>query len=303
MEELCAELYTREKIRGFLHLYIGEEAVATGVLSLVDPVDNVMATYREHAHALLKGISAKSIMAEMFGRVDGCSGGRGGSMHLYSREKRFFGGNAIVASGIPQAVGLALAAQRLRESRKTICFFGEGAIAEGVFYESLNMASLWKIPLLFCCENNLYAMGTGLVRSQAQTDLIKKATIHNISAETVNGMDVLEVVAKTKKALEYISNEKKPYFLEFKTYRFRPHSMFDPDLYREKSELEVWKKHCPIDSFSSSLLSTQIISEDSLKNLKIEIENEMQEAIVFAEKSLEESVNELERHVYLQAGI
>ncbi len=303
MEELCAELYTREKIRGFLHLYIGEEAVATGVMSLVDPVDNVMATYREHAHALLKGISAKSIMAEMFGRVDGCSGGRGGSMHLYSREKRFFGGNAIVASGIPQAVGLALAAQRLSEARKTICFFGEGAIAEGIFYESLNIASLWRIPLLFCCENNLYAMGTGLARSQAQTDLIKKAAVHNISAESVNGMDVLEVVAKTKKALENISNEKKPYFLEFQTYRFRPHSMFDPDLYREKSELEVWKKHCPIDSFSSSLLSAQIISEDSLKNVKIEIENEMQEAIVFAEKSLEESVNELERHVYFQAGI
>lgn len=302
MEELCAELYTREKIRGFLHLYIGEEAVATGVMSLLEPADNVMATYREHAHALLKGISAKSIMAEMFGRVDGCSGGRGGSMHLFSREKRFFGGNAIVASGIPQAVGLALAAKKLREARKTICFFGEGAIAEGAFYESLNMASLWNIPLLFCCENNLYAMGTGLARSQAQTNLIKKAMVHDIPSESVNGMDVLEVVTKTKKALDFISEEKRPYFLEFKTYRFRPHSMFDPDLYREKKEIEEWKKKCPIDSFSSSLLSTKTISDDSLKKLKLEIENEMQEAIVFAENSIEESVKELERNVYSLDG-
>ena len=302
MEELCAELYTREKIRGFLHLYIGEEAVATGVMSLINPEDNVLATYREHAHALLKGISAKSIMAEMFGRVDGCSGGRGGSMHLFSRAKRFFGGNAIVAAGIPQAVGLAFAAQRLSEPRKTICFFGEGAVAEGVFYESLNMASLWKIPLLFCCENNLYAMGTKLARSQAQTSLLKKAAVHEINAESVNGMDVLEVVTKTKKAFEYISQEKKPYFLEFKTYRFRPHSMFDPDLYREKSEIEEWKKLCPIESFSSSLLSSKTISDDALKIMKEEIEIEMQEAILFAENSPEESLQELEHYVYSLGG-
>lgn len=298
MEELCAELYTKEKIRGFLHLYIGEEAVATGVMSLLRPEDNVLGTYREHAHALLKGVSAKQIFAEMFGKVEGCSRGRGGSMHLYSVPQRFFGGSAIVAAGIPQALGLAFAAKQLKEKRQTVCFFGEGAMAEGAFHESMNMASLWNIPMLFCCENNFYAMGTALKRSQSQTDLVKKARAYVMEAEVVDGMNVLEVVEKTKLALSYIQRESKPYFLEFQTYRFRPHSMFDPELYRSKSEVENWKERDPIALLKKELI--KLMNEDESKKFIAEWEEinkaiavEMSEAIAFAEAGQWETLAEL----------
>ena len=297
MEELCAELYTQEKIRGFLHLYIGEEAVATGVMSLLGDQDNVMATYREHGHALLKGLSAKSIMAEMFGKADGCSKGRGGSMHLFSKDHRFFGGCGIVAAGLPQAVGLALAAKKLKENRKTVCFFGEGAMAEGAFHESLNMAQLWKIPILFCCENNYYAMGSALARTQAQLDLVKKASAFNVKGEVVDGMNVLDVVEKTKKALDFITREEVPYFLEFRTYRFKPHSMFDPDLYREKSEIETWKKRCPINTFKGQMIREKVITEDEYLQMMTEIENEMKEAVVFADQSQPETQSDLENEI------
>lgn len=298
MEELCAELYTKEKIRGFLHLYIGEEAVATGVMSLLRPEDNVLGTYREHAHALLKGVSAKQIFAEMFGKVEGCSRGRGGSMHLYSVAQRFFGGSAIVAAGIPQALGLAFAAKQLKEKRQTVCFFGEGAMAEGAFHESMNMASLWNIPMLFCCENNFYAMGTALKRSQSQTDLVKKARAYVMEAEVVDGMNVLEVVEKTKLALSYIQRENKPYFLEFQTYRFRPHSMFDPELYRSKSEVENWKERDPIALLKKELI--KLMNEEESKKFSAEWEEinkaialEMTEAIAFAEAGQWETLAEM----------
>lgn len=298
MEELCAELYTKEKIRGFLHLYIGEEAVATGVMSLLRPEDNVLGTYREHAHALLKGVSAKQIFAEMFGKVEGCSRGRGGSMHLYSVAQRFFGGSAIVAAGIPQALGLAFAAKQLKEKRQTVCFFGEGAMAEGAFHESMNMASLWNIPMLFCCENNFYAMGTALKRSQSQTDLVKKARAYVMEAEVVDGMNVLEVVEKTKLALSYIQRENKPYFLEFQTYRFRPHSMFDPELYRSKSEVDTWKERDPIALLKKELI--KLMNEDESKKFIAEWEEinkaiavEMSEAIAFAEAGQWETLAEM----------
>ena len=298
MEEVCAELYTQEKIRGFLHLYIGEEAVAAGVLSLMRPQDNVMATYREHGHALLKGVSANQILAEMFGKAEGCSHGRGGSMHLFSSKHRFFGGNAIVASGIPQAAGLAFAAKRLKEDRHTVCFFGEGAMAEGAFHETMNMAELWKIPLLFCCENNLYAMGTALKRSQSQLDLVKKANAYNVTASSVDGMNVVEVIEKTQMALDFIQREQRPYFLEFKTYRFRPHSMFDPELYRNKEEVMSWKEKCPIQTFKGHLLQKNLISELQIQELTQKVEKEIQEAITFAEQGSLEPIEDLEKHVY-----
>ncbi len=277
MEELCAELYTQEKIRGFLHLYIGEEAVVTGVMSLLRPQDNVMATYREHGHALLKGVSAKLIMAEMFGKVEGCSKGRGGSMHLISAENRFFGGNAIVAAGIPQAAGLALAAKR---------------------HETMNMAALWKIPILFCCENNLYAMGTALSRSQSQQEIVKKAESYNIAAVSVDGMNIFDVIEKTHAALDFVKREQKPYFLEFKTYRFRPHSMFDPELYRKKEEVQKWKERCPIDFLTKYLIEHDGASQDVLNKLKIEVEQEMQDAVSFAENGTLEPVENLEKNIY-----
>lgn len=304
MEELCAELYTQEKIRGFLHLYIGEEAVAAGVISLLKPEDNVLGTYREHAHALLKGISAKEIFAEMFGKIEGCSKGHGGSMHLYSVAHRFFGGSAIVASGIPQAVGLAFAAKSLNEKRDTVCFFGEGAMAEGAFHESINMAALWNIPMLFCCENNFYAMGTALNRSQSQVDLVKKARSYLVEAEVVDGMNIFEVVSKTKNALDYIKKEKKPYFLEFQTYRFRAHSMFDPELYRDKSEVLKWKERDPIELAKKEI--TINMNEVDKKNffkqwedINREIALEMSEAIHFAEHGRLETFEELNREIKL----
>lgn len=297
MEELCAELYAQEKIRGFLHLYIGEEAVVTGVMSLLRPQDNVMATYREHGHALLKGVSAKSIMAEMFGKYEGCSRGRGGSMHLISYANRFFGGNAIVAAGIPQATGLALAAKRLKEDRQTVCFFGEGAMAEGAFHESMNMAALWKIPVLFCCENNLYAMGTALARSQSQLDLVKKAEAYNVSALSVDGMNIFDVLEKTRSALEYIKKESRPYFLEFKTYRFRPHSMFDPELYRSKEEVNKWKERCPVTSLKKHMLENGLITEEKIKDLERMVEQEMQEAVTFAENGTLEPLEDIEKYL------
>lgn len=300
MEELCAELYTKEKIRGFLHLYIGEEAVATGVTSLLKEPDNVIGTYREHAHALLKGVSAREIFAEMFGKVEGCCRGRGGSMHLYSVARRFFGGSAIVAAGIPQALGLAFAAKKLGEKRHTVCFFGEGAMAEGAFHESMNMASLWNIPMLFCCENNFYAMGTALKRSQSQVDLVAKARSYLIEADVVDGMNVFEVVAKTKSALSFIERENKPYFLEFKTYRFRPHSMFDPELYRAKSEVDEWKKRDPIEFVKKEMTKSMNEAEKnefSIEWEKIiqEISHEMGEAIDFAEAGLLEEFSSIGR--------
>jgi pyruvate dehydrogenase E1 component alpha subunit len=300
MEELCAELYTKEKIRGFLHLYIGEEAVASGVIELLNPEDNVVATYREHGHALLKGLSAREIMAELFGKKDGCSRGRGGSMHLYSHAHRFFGGNAIVASGLSHAVGLALAAKVLRENRTTVCFFGDGAMAEGQFHEAINLAALWKLPLLFCCENNLYAMGTALPHSHSQTDLAKKASCYNVAAESVDGMNVYDVVAKTTEALKFVRTERAPFFLEFKTYRFRPHSMFDPDLYRSKEEIERWKKRCPIQGLKKDLLEKKILDERTLHVFTQEIEQEFTDAILFADSSELEPVQDLEKDIYYE---
>ncbi|HEU0079156.1 MAG TPA: thiamine pyrophosphate-dependent enzyme, partial [Longimicrobiaceae bacterium] len=223
-EEKCAELYSAEKIRGFLHLYVGEEAVAVGVMQALGPEDAIVATYREHGHALARGLPADGIMAEMFGRVEGCSRGRGGSMHLFDVSRRFYGGNAIVGGGIPLAVGLALADRMLGRDRVTACFFGDGAVAEGVFHESLNLAALWKLPVLFCCENNLYAMGTALSRHQARTDLALRAAGYGLAAWEVDGMDVLAVEEAAREAALAVRSGGAPVFLELRTYRFRAHS-------------------------------------------------------------------------------
>ncbi|MGE5761433.1 MAG: thiamine pyrophosphate-dependent enzyme, partial [Gemmatimonadota bacterium] len=223
-EEKCAELYSLGKIRGFLHLYIGQEAVAVGAMQALTPEDGVVATYREHGHALARGMPAGALMAEMFGKANGCSRGRGGSMHLFDAGRRFFGGYAIVGGGLPIAVGLALADRLQARPRITACFFGDGAVAEGEFHESLNLAALWKLPVLFVCENNLYAMGTGIERHQAQLDLPLKARGYAVPGESVDGMDVLAVEAATRRAAEYVRSGEGPFFLEAKTYRFRAHS-------------------------------------------------------------------------------
>jgi pyruvate dehydrogenase E1 component alpha subunit len=298
MEERCAQLYGEGKIRGFLHLYIGEEAVATGIMANLRAEDAIVATYREHGHALLRGISMNAIMAEMFGKREGCSRGRGGSMHLFDAATRFYGGNAIVGGGLPIAVGLALA-DKLQSIRPvTACIFGEGAIAEGVFHESMNLAELWELPIMFCCENNLYAMGTALARSESQTDLTKKAASFNVESAYADGMDVLAVYEAVKGASSYVRETGKPYFLELRTYRFRAHSMFDPELYRDKAEVEEWKKRGPIHNFTTQLKQAGLMSEEDFLAIDREALVEVEQAVAFAEAGQWEPVADLTRDVY-----
>lgn len=283
MEEKCAELYGATKIRGFLHLYIGEEACASGVLRAVGPKDNVVATYREHGHALVRGVPMTAIMAEMFGKATGCARGRGGSMHLFDASRRFYGGTAIVGAGLPLAAGLGLADTMLGRDAVTVCFFGDGAVAEGAFHESLNLAALWQLPVLFVCENNLYAMGTALTRHQSQTDLTVKAASYNMPATSADGMDALAVHAAAVEALASVRDEGGPAFLELRTYRFRAHSMFDPDLYREKAEIEAWKQLDPIPALAGQLRAAGLLDDAGYAALDAAAEAEVAEAVAFAE--------------------
>jgi pyruvate dehydrogenase E1 component alpha subunit len=297
MEEKCAELYSEGKIRGFLHLYVGEEAVAAGSLQALLDEDAVVATYREHAHALLCGIPMASIMAEMFGKQEGCSRGRGGSMHLFDATKRFYGGNAIVAGGLPLAVGLGLADAMLHRNRVTACYFGDGAVAEGAFHESLNMAALWHLPVLFCCENNLYAMGTSLERAQSQTDLTAKAAAYKVPSIAVDGMDVMACYDAARQGAEAIRSDGGPFFIEFRTYRFRAHSMFDPELYREKSEVEQWRQRDPIGLFTEQCLREGVLTDKDIAEIEEAATDEVAAAVAFADAGTWESVEDLQRDV------
>jgi len=301
-EERCAELYGAEKIRGFLHLYIGEEAVAVGVLQALAPEDAVVATYREHGHALVRGLTARSIMAEMFGRVEGCSRGRGGSMHLFDAARRFYGGNAIVGGGLPVAVGLALADRMRGRPRVTACFFGEGAVAEGEFHESMNLAALWRLPVLFCCENNLYAMGTALSLSESETDLCVKAASYEVPAWPVDGMDVVAVDAAARRAALAVRGGGGPVFLELRTYRFRAHSMYDPQLYRTKEEIEAWKQRDPIPALERRLAAAGTLDAGARERLEREVAAEVDEAVAFAEAGTLEPVEDLTRFVYSEGS-
>lgn len=237
-------------------------------------------------------------MAEMYGKMEGCSRGRGGSMHLFDASRRFYGGNAIVGGGLPLAVGLALA-DRLRDRpRVTAVFFGEGAVAEGEFHESMNLAALWNLPVLFCCENNLYAMGTALERSESQTQLTLKAASYEMPAWEVDGMDVLAVEGAARKAIESVRSGGGPHFLELRTFRFRAHSMFDPELYRSKEEVEVWKERDPIELFKRRLITDGGLTEDDLAALESDVAEEIEAAVAFAEAGTWEPVEELTRFVY-----
>jgi pyruvate dehydrogenase E1 component alpha subunit len=297
MEEKCAELYGEAKIRGFLHLYVGEEAVAAGSLRALGTDDAVVATYREHAHALLRGMPMTSILAEMFGKQEGCSRGRGGSMHLFDANKQFYGGNAIVAGGLPLAVGLGLADAMQHRNRVTACYFGDGAVAEGAFHESLNMAALWQLPVLFCCENNLYAMGTALERAQSQTDLTAKAAAYKVPTVAVDGMDVIACHDAALQGAHHIRTTGGPYFIEFRTYRFRAHSMFDPELYRDKAEVQVWRKRDPIDLFSKKCLRDGTLTSADIASIESAANEELEDAVAFADAGTWESVDDLERDV------
>jgi pyruvate dehydrogenase E1 component alpha subunit len=297
-EERCAELYSASKIRGFLHLYSGEEAVAVGVVPQLAPEDAIVATYREHGHALVRGIPARAILAELYGKQEGCSRGRGGSMHLFDAKTRFYGGNAIVAGGLPIAVGLALADKMRSLPRVTCCFFGDGAVAEGEFHECLNLAALWGLPVLFACENNLYAMGTHLERAQSNTSIAGKAAAYGMSSEAVDGMDVLAVERVARRAISRVRGGAGPFLLECKTYRFRAHSMYDPELYRSKEEVEEWKKRDPIANLAARLKKQGVFHDGDLGRIEHEADKELDDAVAYAEAGTLEPMSELERFVY-----
>ena len=302
-EERCAQLYTQEKIRGFLHLYNGEEAVAVGVMQALNSEDAVLATYREHGHALARGLDMNAVMAELYGKVTGSSRGRGGSMHIFDSAKRFYGGNAIVAGALPLAVGLALADKMQHKANVTVCFFGEGAVAEGEFHESLNLAKLWQLPVLFVCENNGYAMGTALQISESEPHIYKKAQSYGLDAKAVDGMNVVDVEAAAKHYCDAIRAGSGPCLLECNTYRFRGHSMFDTQLYRAPEEVKEWQLKGPIVKLQSWLQDNHELSESELVQLEAEVAQEVNAAVAFAEESEFEAVADLHFGVYTAVTI
>ena len=297
-EEKCAELYSRGKIRGFLHLYIGEEAVAVGAMPAFALDDAIVATYREHGHSLVRGTPMRQLMAELYGKVTGCAKGRGGSMHFFDAARRFYGGLAIVGGGLPVAVGLALADKLQNRSRVTACFFGDGAVAEGEFHESLNLAALWKLPVMFLCENNLFAMGTALARHQSQTDIVRKADAYAIPAEAVDGMDVLAVESATRKAVDFVRQGGGPYLIEYRTYRFRAHSMYDAELYRSKQEVAQWKQRDPITILERQLRVNGLVVDGETPKMESVIADEIADAEAFAEAGTWEPLEDLTKDVY-----
>ena len=300
-EERCVTLYSEEKIRGFLHLYNGEEAIAVGVMQALNEEDAVFSTYREHGHALARGLSMESIMAEMFGKQSGCSGGRGGSMHLFDNKRRFFGGNAIVAGALPLAVGLALADKMQQRQLVTCCIFGEGAVAEGEFHESLNLAKLWQLPILFICENNLYAMGTALEIEESNQQIHLKAASYGMTSQVIDGMNVIDVEAAAKLACTAIRNGDGPHFIECRTYRFRGHSMFDTQLYRQNSEIEAWKLKGPIRQLTHWLTENKQITNEELQAIEQGVDAEIEQAVQAADKATVEPIADIFKHLYAEA--
>jgi len=299
-EDRCVQLYGELKIRGFLHLCNGEEAVAVGLMQCLRSEDAIVSTYREHGHAIARGLTMNAIMAELYGKQTGSSRGRGGSMHIFDASKRFYGGNAIVGGGLPLAVGLALSQKLQRQTAITACLFGDGAVAEGEFHESLNLAALWCLPVLFLCENNLYAMGTALARSESETDIAAKARGYRVEASAIDGMDVFAVDTGVRAAVDRIRGGAGPVLLELRTYRFRAHSMFDAQTYRDKAEVEAWQKKGPIIGLTTRLKAGGLMTEDDYQRLEREARAEVEDSVAFAERSGWEPVAELERFVYAE---
>ena len=297
-EDACAELYGLLKIRGFLHLYNGEEAAAVGLHHAMRPTDDLVATYREHGHALLRGTPPGAVMAEMYGKAHGCSHGRGGSMHLFDAAHHLHGGHAIVGGGLPIAVGLALAHKQLGRDAVVVAVFGDGATDEGEFHESLNLAALWSLPVLFFCENNQYAMGTALDRHQAVTDLSAKPAAAGIASERTDGMDVDAVEQAATRAIERVRSTSKPAFLEASTYRFRAHSMFDAELYRGRAEVESWKRdRDPIELHAARLVARGWLDDRARASIEARAAADVASAVAFAEGDVWEPVADLTRHV------
>jgi pyruvate dehydrogenase E1 component alpha subunit len=297
-EEKAAEMYARQKIAGFLHLYIGEEAIAVGAINAINDDDYIVTHYRDHGHALARGVDPGRVMAELFGRATGVSGGKGGSMHLFDAERFFMGGYAIVAGHIPLATGLALAARQLGNKRVVLCIFGDGAVNQGAFHESLNLAAVWKLPIVFLCENNFYGMGTDIRKVSAVIEVYKRAESYAIPAEQVDGMDVLEMYEATQEAARRARDGEGPQFLEAITYRFRGHSMADPEFYRDKGEAKQWRALDPTVTFRQKLIADGVLHEAAAAALQDEIENVVNEATRFADESPKPPPETLYRDVY-----
>ena len=297
-EEKCAEAYSLGKIGGFCHLYIGQEAVGVGAISAIRQDDYVVTSYREHGQAIAKGISPEAVMAELYGKATGCSGGKGGSMHLFDARVNFLGGHAIVGGQIPLGTGLAFASKYKETDRVTLCFFGEAAVNQGAFHESLNMAQLWKLPCIYICENNRYGMGTSLERAMSLQNVAEKACAYEIASEFVDGMDVLAMRQATQRAVKRAREQSLPTLIEARTYRYMGHSMSDPGKYRTRAEIEKYQERDPIKLFRAALQENDVLSEDDTSALEAQVKDQVEAAAKFAEGSPEPEARELYTDVY-----
>src|SRR5438067_12512367 len=297
-EEKAAEAYTLGKIGGFCHLYIGQEAVAVGSIAALRADDYVMTSYRDHGHALARGTSPDEVMAELFGKAGGCSAGKGGSMHLFDRDNHFLGGHAIVGGQIPLGTGVAFATKYKGTGQVSVVYFGEAAVNQGVFHESLNMAQLWKLPCIYICENNQYGMGTALKRAMAQSDVSQKACAYGMASEFVDGMDVLDVYEATKRAAARARADALPSLIEVRTYRFMGHSMSDPGNYRTRAEIEKYQERDPIKTFQKKLKDGGIITDDDIANIEAQVKEVVERAVRFADESPLPDPSELYTDVY-----
>src|SRR5438477_978994 len=297
-EEKCAESYSLGKIGGFCHLYIGQEAVGVGAISALRPDDYVLTSYREHGQAIAKGISPEAVMAELYGKAGGCSHGKGGSMHLFDADVNFLGGHAIVGGQIPLATGVAIASKHKETDQDTLCFFGEAAVNQGAFHESLNMAQLWKLPCIYICENNKYGMGTSLRRAMSSQDVASKACAYDLAAESVDGMDVLKMREATQRAIKRAREESLPTLLEARTYRYMGHSMSDPGKYRTRAEIEKYQERDPIKIFTKTLEDNGILSDSDIAEIEARVKEEVEKAVRFADESPLPDPKELYTDIY-----
>lgn len=297
-EEKCAESYSLGKIGGFCHLYIGQEAVGVGAISALRPDDYVLTSYREHGQAIAKGISSEAVMAELYGKAGGCSHGKGGSMHLFDVDVNFFGGHAIVGGQIPLATGVAFASKYKETDQVTLCFFGEAAVNQGAFHESLNMAQLWKLPCIYICENNMYGMGTSLQRAMSSQNVASKARSYDLASESVDGMDVLKMREATQRAIKRAREESLPTLIEARTYRYMGHSMSDPGNYRTRAEIEKYQERDPIKIFTKTLEDNGLLSDSEIAEIEAQVKEEVEKAIRFADESPLPDPKELYTDVY-----
>jgi pyruvate dehydrogenase E1 component alpha subunit len=301
-EEEAGRQYQRAKAGGFLHLAIGEEATIVGTASVMREDDYLIGAYRTHGHAIARGTDPKRVMAELFGRVDGTSGGRGGSMHVFDREQRFMGGYGIVGGSLPIAAGLALASEYRGEDSVTVCMFGDGASNTGNFGETMNLAALWKLPVFFLVENNLYGMGTSVERHSAQTDLSKKAKGYGVPGERIDGMDVIAVREGVAEGIRKAREERRPTLLEAFTYRFRGHSAADPEVYREREEVEEWREKDPIETFAKRCVKEGVLGEREVQEVRDKAEERVLAAVEFADNSPEPALDTLYENLYVLEG-